>query len=182
MDIREFNSLTHWGCPTNQTVPSSTFYFTHLESVHHYVPAQIICGGKGHHPVVVHILPTPHLPLRQAVQPASPAPKQCGCDGSLSVAGELLEVASHGLSQLHVAPGDRGEAGQPSLNTEMNALDYYFFFYYYFFLAALSSSWSLFVCRLVGPSVGNVCEKVTFRVSSEWVSEWVSEWLQKFCD
>ena len=35
-------------------------------------------------------------------------------------------------------------------------------------LAALSSSWSLVVCWLVGPSVGNVCEKVTFRVSKDY--------------
>ena len=40
------------------------------------------------------------------------------------------------------------------------------------FLAALSSSWSLVVCRSVGLSVGwsvgNVCEKVTFRVSKDY--------------
>ena len=34
------------------------------------------------------------------------------------------------------------------------------------FLAALSSSRSLVVRRLVGPSVREVCEKVTFRVSN----------------
>ena len=45
-----------------------------------------------------------------------------------------------------------------------------------FFLAALSSSRSL-VVRL---SVGDVCEKVIFRVSNEWVSDGLTEWLSEW--
>ena len=43
------------------------------------------------------------------------------------------------------------------------------------FLAAQSRSRSLVVGPSVGPTVGHVCEKVTFRVSSELLSDGVTE-------
>ena len=67
--------------PATPGLPKNTVEYSHLESVHDNVPAQIVRGGEGHDPIIVHILSAPPLPLRQAAQAASAAPEQGGRDG-----------------------------------------------------------------------------------------------------